>query len=69
MIQRDKTHAEQIERWANYVRENPDWKKKLAPFLDGQIIMARRAYSKLSETHDGREKIKLLRENRIKTRL
>jgi hypothetical protein len=69
MIQRDKTHAEQIERWANYVLENPNWKKKLTPFLDGQIVMARRAYAKLSETPDGREKIKLLRENRIRNRL
>lgn len=57
MIQRDKSHAEQIERWARYVKENPDWKKKLKPFLDGQIIIARRAYKILSKTKEGREKI------------
>ena len=59
---RDKTHDEKIERWAKYVRENPDkWKSKIKPFLDSQILMSRRFYKKLSETKEGREKIKLLR--------
>lgn len=61
--ERDKTHKEQVRRWAEYVREHPkEWKKKLKPFLDAQIIMARRFFEKLSETEKGREKIKLLRE-------
>lgn len=60
---RDKSHDEQIERWAKYVRDNPDkWKSKLKPFLDAQIIMARRVYKKLAETPEGREKIKKLNE-------
>ena len=59
---RDKTHAEQIERWAKYVKENPSkWKKNLKPFLDSQIIMSRRFYSKLAETKDGKKKIEILR--------
>ena len=59
---RDKTHREQIERWAEYVKNNPkEWKKKLKPFLDAQIIMAKRFYSKLAETEEGRKKIELLR--------
>jgi len=59
---RDKTHDDQIERWARYVKENPDkWKSELKPFIDGQIMMARRFYEKLSETPEGREKIKKLR--------
>lgn len=58
---RDKSHEEQIERWANYVKNNKDWKLKLKPFLDAQIIMARRAYSKLAETESGRKKIIELR--------
>jgi hypothetical protein len=58
---RDKTHSEQVERWANYVKNNPDWKKKLKPFLDSQIIISRRIYKKLAETEEGRKKIKLLR--------
>jgi hypothetical protein len=59
---RDKTHNEQVERWARYVKENPDnWKSQLKPFIDAQIIMARRFYSKLAKTPEGLEKIKRLR--------
>lgn len=58
---RDKTHDEQIVRWAKFVRDNPDkWKSKLKPFLDSQIYMARRFYKKLAE-EQGMEKVKLLR--------
>ncbi len=64
-MERDKSHQEQIERWAKYVKENPDWKKKLKPFLDGQIIMAQRAYKTLSETEEGKRKINLIRENKL----
>ncbi len=55
---RDTTHAEQIERWAEYVRDNPHtWKAKLKPFLDSQILMARRFYKNLAKTEKGKEKI------------
>lgn len=59
---RDKTHDEQVERWARYVKDNPDkWKSQLKPFIDGQILMAWRFYLKLSQTPEGLEKIKRLR--------
>jgi len=58
---RNKTHDEQIERWARYVRDNPNWKKELKDFLDAQLIMARRVYAELEKTEEGRKKIKLLR--------
>ncbi|MFA5173574.1 MAG: hypothetical protein WC438_00145 [Candidatus Pacearchaeota archaeon] len=59
---RDKTHIEQVERWAKYCRDNPDkCKAELKPFIDSQFIMARRFYSELLKTEEGREKIKLLR--------
>jgi len=58
---KDKLHIEQVERWANYVKNNPDWKKKLKPFLDAQIIISRRIHKKLSETEEGREKLRLIR--------
>ncbi len=63
---RDKSHIEQVERWAKYVKNNPDWKLKLKPFLDSQIIIARRFYSKLSETEEGRKKILELKGIKIK---
>ena len=54
---RDKTHMEQVERWAEYVKNNPNWKSKLKPFLDSQIIIAQRVYKKLGKTEEGRKKI------------
>lgn len=59
---RDKTHLEQVERWARYVKENPDkWKSKVKLFIDSQIIISRRFYKKLAETEEGKKKIRLLR--------
>lgn len=58
---RDKSHNEQIIRWANYIKTNPEWKKEHNRFIDAQILMARRIYNKLSMTLKGREKIKLLK--------
>ena len=55
---RDKSHEEQIERWAEFVKNNPTkWRSKAKPFIDGQILMARRFFNKLAETPEGREKI------------
>jgi hypothetical protein len=60
---RDKTHNEQIERWAHYVKENPDsWKTKVKALIDSQITMAQRFYRNLAQTPEGREKIKKLRQ-------
>ena len=59
---RDPSHAEQIVRWAKYVKENPDkWKSKVKPLIDGQIIMAKRFYENLLKTPKGREKLMKLR--------
>ncbi|HLD55517.1 MAG TPA: hypothetical protein VJB35_04625 [Candidatus Nanoarchaeia archaeon] len=58
---RDKSHLDQIERWALFVRENPNWKKELKKFLDAQLIMARRVYLELEKTEEGRKKIRLLK--------
>ena len=60
-MERDKTHLGQVERWARFVRDNPaEWKKKIKPFLDSQIVMSRRFYKKLAETEEGKKKIKRL---------
>jgi len=58
---RDKSHEEQVERWANFVKNNRDWKAKLKPFLDSQIIIARRFYANLLKTKSGAEKVRELR--------
>ncbi len=61
-MERDKSHMEQVERWAEFVRTNPDkWKKKHKEFIDSQIIMSKRFYKNLAKTKKGREKIKELK--------
>jgi len=63
---RDKSHMEQVERWANFIRANPEkWKKQHKEFIDAQIIMSRRFYDRLSKTKDGKKKIILLRNKQI----
>ncbi|MGP8329290.1 MAG: hypothetical protein ACT6FF_03075 [Methanosarcinaceae archaeon] len=61
--ERDRTHAEQVERWANFVKTHPRsvWIKQVGPLVDSQIIMANRFYERLSETEGGLEKIRKLR--------
>ncbi|MDP3986829.1 MAG: hypothetical protein Q8P81_01235 [Nanoarchaeota archaeon] len=59
---RDKTHSEQIVRWANHVKSSDNWKSELNLFIDAQIAIARRAYDELAKSEDGRLKIKKLME-------
>lgn len=67
---RDKTHMEQVVRWAEYVRNasREEWKGKLRLFLDAQIIMARRFYKNLEKTESGREILERLKKERLKVR-
>jgi len=63
---RDKTHMEQVERWARFVRDHPRsvWIKEVGPLIDSQITIANRFYERLAKTKGGIEKIKKLRELR-----
>lgn len=59
---RDKTHMEQVERWAKFVKTHPRavWKKQVAPLIDAQIIIAERFYARLAKTPGGAEKVRKL---------
>ncbi len=61
---RDKTHMEQVERWALFVKNHPrsEWIKHIKPLIDSQINMADRFYQKLKKQKNGMEKIRKLRE-------
>jgi len=63
---RDKTHMEQVERWAHFVKAHPRavWKKQVGPLIDAQIIMAEKFYARLAKQQGGEEKIKQLKELR-----
>ncbi|MFH1607570.1 MAG: hypothetical protein ABIA78_00370 [archaeon] len=59
---KNKSHDEQVERWAKFCKDNPDkFKKHLKSFLDAQIIMSRRFYERLEKEENGREIIMKLK--------
>jgi len=61
---RDKTHMEQVERWALFVKNHKrsEWIKHVKPLIDSQINMADRFYQKLKKQKNGMEKIRRLKE-------
>ena len=66
VIMRDRTHSEQVIRWAKYVKSHPRsvWIKEVKPLIDSQIIMANNFYERLAKTQGGIEKIRKLRDLR-----
>lgn len=67
---RDKTHIEQVVRWAEFCRENPEeCKIKTKDLIDSQIIIARRFFKRLSKTKEGRKILERLKEHRLRNNL
>ncbi len=60
---RDKTHNEQVIRWAEFVKTHTRsvWIREVGPLIDSQIIMANAFYERLAKTEGGLEKIRKLR--------
>ena len=52
----DKSHAEQVERWANYINLTPQdvWREDLNKFINAQFEIAEKFYKKLGKTDEGR---------------
>ena len=65
---RDKSHMEEIDRWAQFVKTHPrsEWKTKLNIFIDAQHDMAKRFYKNLEKIKKGREILEKLREEKSK---
>lgn len=65
---RDKTHEEQIERWANFIKDKPQefWRPKFNAFIDAQFDMAKKFYKNLEKTEEGKEAIKRVIEERLR---
>jgi hypothetical protein len=61
--QRDRTHTEHVERWAEFVKTHPRkvWIREVGPLIDAQIIMANSFYERLAKVEGGIEKIRKLR--------
>jgi hypothetical protein len=55
---RDKTHDDFIERWADFVRNNPDkWKAIHTEFINAQFEKSEQFYKNLAKTKEGKQKI------------
>lgn len=54
---RDKTHMEQVERWARFVKSNSNWKKIHTKFINAQYEKAEEFIKRLSKEKGGSEKI------------
>lgn len=54
---RDKTHEDFIERWAEFVKNNSDWKRHQTEFINAQYDKYLRFIKDLSKTKEGQEKI------------
>ncbi|MFP4424180.1 MAG: hypothetical protein ACLFP2_03020 [Candidatus Woesearchaeota archaeon] len=49
--------TEQIERWAEFVKNNPSWKKEHTKLIDAQFAKSKAFYDRLSKTKNGKKKI------------
>jgi len=54
---RDKTHIEQVERWAEFVKNDSNWKSYHTKFINAQYEKFFKFINKLSKTKEGQEKI------------
>ena len=65
-MERDKSHNEQIVRWANFIKNNPDkWRKQHTSFINAQINNANDKYEKLKKMSNGKKIIQELRNFRF----
>ncbi len=57
---RAQTHAEFIERWANFIKDKPqeEWRPRLNEFIDAQFQMAKRFRDNMEKTEEGRATLK-----------
>ena len=54
---RDRTHQEHLEQWAEYVKNNPDWKKHHTEFINAQFDKAYQFIERIKKQKGGKEKI------------
>ena len=53
-----ETHLDQVERWAEFVRNNPSkWKKIHTEFINSLFLNQQRVYRELSKTKEGKKKL------------
>ncbi len=67
---RDKSHIEQVQRWAEFVKNNSrdKWKPPINDLINSQYEIARRFYKNLEKTEKGREILDRLKAERFNVR-
>jgi len=57
---RNKTHAEFIDRWANFIKDKPqeEWRPRFNEFIDSQFDMAKQFRDNMNKTEEGRQALK-----------
>ena len=65
---RDKSHMEEVERWANFVRvhSRSEWKKRQNIFINSQYDKVKSFYDRLEKTEEGREILERLKKERMR---
>jgi len=69
-MERDKSHMESVERWAEFVKTHSinEWKPVIDAFINAVYEKADDFYKRLEKTEKGREALKRLMEERLKIR-
>ena len=67
---RDKSHMEQVQRWAEFVKSNTrdKWKPAINDLINSQYEIAQRFYKNLEKTEKGRGILKRLKKARVERR-
>lgn len=67
---RDKLHMEQVEKWAEFVKNNQrkEWKGAVNLLVNATYEKADEFYKRLEKTEEGRQILERLKEERLKVR-
>lgn len=67
-MERDKTHMESVERWAEFVRTHPrsEWKPVIDAFINAVYEKSDEFYKRLEGSEEGRVALERLKQERLK---
>lgn len=67
---KDKSHMEAVEKWAEFVKNNPreKWKKSVNLLVDATYSKSNDFYKRMEKTEKGREILRRLKNERIRVK-
>ena len=57
---RDRTHAQSMERWVEYINSHPEWKQEHTEFINAQFEMSDKFVKRMLEEPQGKEMLREL---------